>query len=350
MINPEKYVLKRQTYNDYFMPFRVRDAVYAYRFRVFIKWLDTNGRSWLKPNLGAYTDYLLNEYTGRDDKPLSPSTVKAHLSTIRGRYKAILRDNATRDLLYEFTSPKDSPSNRKALIDEVLERLKNAIEPENSKIQVVVSQDRPDDDHIRLTQEQASKLLSLPGTDSLIGLRDTCVIGLMLCTGIREGELCALDVVDLRRKLGGEIALHVRRGKGAKERLIPYGSLIWILDIVEQWLSNAGINNGAVLRGFYKGAKRIRPTRLTVRAINQILERYPVVIDGELRKINPHNLRRTYARRLYDSGMELLAIRDNLGHADSRTTLKYIGQMDVEARKPDAIYDFDSQFLKDTLP
>jgi integrase/recombinase XerD len=161
----------------------------------------------------------------------------------------------------------------------------------------------------------------------------------MLCTGVREAELCALDTPDLRRRLSGEPALHVRRGKGSKERLIPYGTLIWVLSMVDGWMQNAGITGGAVFRGFYKTGKRVRTSRLTVRSINKILDRYPVLIDGELKTVNPHDLRRTYARRLYEAGMDLLAIRDNLGHADSRTTLKYIGVMDVEKRKPPAIYD-----------
>jgi integrase len=73
------------------------------------------------------------------------------------------------------------------------------------------------------------------------------------------------------------------------------------------------------------------------------------MIDGELRKVNPHDLRRTYARRLYEAGMDLLAIRDNLGHADSRTTLKYIGTMDIDRRKPPTVYTFDLQALNQPL-
>ncbi|MCA9887748.1 MAG: tyrosine-type recombinase/integrase, partial [Anaerolineae bacterium] len=309
------------------------------------RWLDERHMLWLQPNLAKYRDFLLNEYLGRDGKPLSPNSVKAHLSSIRGRYKALLRDNDTRDRLYNMTPQDASPSDRKALVDEVLKRLSNAIEPQTAPVKVVTRQDVRDDEHLRLTSSQASQLMAMPGTTTLLGLRDTTVIALMLCTGIREAELCALDVPDLRQRLGGALSLHVREGKGSKERLIPYGELEWSLAIADRWMENAGIGKGPVLRGFYKGGKAVRSTRLTVRAINQILERYPIMIDGELRKVHPHDLRRTYARRLYEAGMDLLAIRDNLGHADSRTTLKYIGTMDVDQRKPPTVYNFDLSSL-----
>jgi len=56
----------------------------------------------------------------------------------------------------------------------------------------------------------------------------------MLCTGIRARGLSALEVKDLRQELGGELALHAREGKGAVERLIPYGELDWRLVVVDK--------------------------------------------------------------------------------------------------------------------
>lgn len=45
-----------------------------------------------------------------------------------------------------------------------------------------------------LTKEQADALLAAPGVDNLLGLRDTAVIAVMLCTGVREAEFSALQV------------------------------------------------------------------------------------------------------------------------------------------------------------
>ena len=144
----------------------------------------------------------------------------------------------------------------------------------------------------------------------------------------------------MRQTLRGELALHVREGKGCKERLIPYGELDWVLVIIEAWMRQAGVDGGLVFRGLYKGGK-LRPGPLSVRAIQYILERYPVAINGDLLHVKPHDLRRTYARRLYESGVNVIAIQQNLGHANTKTTLGYIGTLDVDQRRPPAVYSFD---------
>jgi site-specific recombinase XerD len=309
-----------------------------HRLVQFEKWLADNGLAWHMPELKVYRDYLLG-------RGLVAASVQAHLATIRGRYTALLRNNIVRQALYDQVPHDTSAADRKAFVDEYLQRLKNAIDPDNARVQLITRQDRPDSEGRRLTTEQANTLLRAPmnhrDSTPLMVFRDTAILALMLCTGIREAELCALDVADLRQHYGGELALHIRQGKGAKERLVPYGALDFALAVTEKWLSAAGITSGAVFRGFYKGSKRVRAGRLTVRAINQILDHYPIVIDGEQTAVNPHDLRRTYARRLYEAGVNLLSIQQNLGHADHKTTEKYIGKLDASARRPPALYHFD---------
>jgi hypothetical protein len=46
-------------------------------------------------------------------------------------------------------------------------------------------------------------------------------------------------------------------------------------------------------------------------------------------------------RRLYEAGLDRVAIQQNLGHADVKMTLGYIGELDAEVRRPPAIYGFD---------
>jgi integrase len=172
----------------------------------------------------------------------------------------------------------------------------------------------------------------------------------MLCTGIREFELSALEVRDLRQKLAGELALHVREGKGCKERLVPWGALDWALVIADAWRSRAGIESGYLLRGYYRGWQTPRPGPLSVRAIQMILGRYPIVIDGQLTTVKPHDLRRTYARLLYEAGMGPVKIQQNLGHADLQTTLGYIGTLDADQRRPPAVFRIDLSDLYSQSP
>ena len=323
------------------------DKHLRYRLGKFAAWLETEARPWNDLDLVAYRDHLL-------EGGYASATVTAHLSTVRGRYRAILRDNGARQSLFDQagamlreTDQADTPANRAAVVGELVTRIKNALDPKAAPVKTITHQDRPDAAHLRLTKEQASALMAAPGVVSLRGLRDTAIIALMLCTGIREAELSALEVQDLRQSLGGEFALHVREGKGRKERLIPYGDLDWVLILVDAWLSEAGISEGFVFRGYFKSFRIQRPGPLSVRAIQYILASYPLAISGRLSKVRPHDLRRTYARRLYDAGMDLVAIQQNLGHSDLTTTLGYIGELDAGKRKPKAIYQFDLSRLAD---
>jgi integrase len=310
----------------------------ASRLALFVQWLTASGQDWRAPDLRAYANYLMTDYRGRNSKPLSPASAAAHLSTIRGRYAALLKDNTTREVLYAQTPPEASPADKAAMVNEVLVRLQNAIDPNISSVKVPTAQDVTDTRHTRLTIPQVNTLLEAPFNDPqntpLQAVRDTALIALMLCTGIREMEVCKLKVADLRQHYGGALALHVTSGKGLKARLVPYGELDWCLAYVDKWLALAGITEGEVFRGFYKGGKRVRAGSLTVRAVQDILNRYPVSLDGRAVCVNPHDLRRTYARRLYDSGMPLIAIQQNLGHADSKTTEGYIGRLDAGQRQP----------------
>lgn len=319
-----------------------------YRIAMFMDWLSTQRLPIHSPDLAAYRDHLL-ENGGRTGNPLAPATISKHLSTIRAQYRRLMRDNGTRDNLFEIAGTQtDNPVERKAIVDEILTRLENAINPDNSPVKVIKRQGTPDTVHLRLTRKQAESLLEAPGVNSMMGLRNTALIALLLCTGIREGELSALEVEDLRQELGGELALHVREGKGAKERLVPYGELDWCLVVVDKWLEAAGIKSGPVFRGLYKGGKKLRPGRLSLRAIEYITTAYPIAKNGEMVIVRPHDLRRTYARRLYEAGTDTIAIQQNLDHKSLATTLGYIGTLDADKRRPSAVYSFDLGVLKDS--
>jgi site-specific recombinase XerD len=309
----------------------------ASRVGRWLAWLDATGDDWLAPDLAGWRDALL-------DEGLSARTVAAYLSTVRGRYRLLLTDNAVRDSLEiamrAGLGAGATPADTEALVRRTLTRLENAIAPQRAQVKQTTHQDTADEAGHRLTSSQASELLKQPGLDTRKGLRDTMLLALALCTGLREAELTGLDVGDLRQHLGGELALAVREGKGRKARLVPYGDLSWVLVLVDAWLDDAGIEAGAVFRGLYRSG-RVRKGRLTTRSVRYIVRDYPIVIRGDLVALAPHDLRRTYARLLYDHGTDLVAIQQNLGHAQLETTLGYVGTLDAEVRRPGAILSFD---------
>lgn len=317
-----------------------------YRMRHFIKWLNDNGQNWYAPDLVAYRDYLLNE------RNLSPISVQAHLSTIRGRYTSLLRENETLDLFETVASYtlleqgiEPTPAEVQAVVERTITRIKNNIDPSTTRVKVIRKQDNSDNEVLRLTPEQVHALLRTSGIDTPKALRDTAIIALIVCTGVRESELCDLDVDDLRQSLDGELALRVREGKGSKQRLIPYGALDWCLMFVDRWLEIANIEEGAVFRGFYKGGRRVRPGRLTPRGVIDVIANIDahnqrlIMINGQPRNVHVHDLRRTYARNAYESGMDIYRIQQNLGHATIETTLKYIGESSGPSRRAPAMYE-----------
>lgn len=320
---------------------------HRHRLRKFVSWLDAEQQLWYRADLAHYRDYLLHECH------FAASSVSAHLATVRSRYQDLLGENTLRDSLFrsiELTRgngakhPNLSPADRKALVDEALLRIQNNINPRRARIRQHTLQDRSDDEHLRLSATQARHLLRAPtqrfqGKAPLRARRDHAIIAFMLCTGLREGEICNLLLDDLYQQLEGEEACRVRHGKGNKQRLVPYGALIWGLDAVDLWLEEAGIERGHVFRGLFKGNRKIRPGRLNETSIQRLLRQYPIHLNGRAVVVRPHDLRRTYARRLFEAGMKLEAIQQNLGHEKAETTLGYIGQLGVAQRLPLPAYD-----------
>jgi len=311
----------------------------------YAEWLASQGRNWTTVDLGDYRAHLEARYQ------LQGQTINNHLSLIRGRYNKILKTKEANTALrqqassyLEATGQNAGPADVKATVDMLKENIEAGLSKDHNA-EVITKQDRPDSDFVRLTKEQADKFLMLPDRSTLPGLRDAAMIALMLATGVREQELCSLEVSDLKQKYNGELALLVRKGKGAKQRMIPYGGLDGCLVVVDAWLARAGITEGPVFRGFYKAPKegdpKLRPGKITNRQVNNILAQYPIMLDGKLTTVKPHDCRRTYARLLWKEGVKLESIQNNLGHADPKTTEHYIGIDELAVdRRPPAILNF----------
>lgn len=294
-----------------------------------------NRQQWYEPDLAGFASTLL-------DRGVAESSVKTYLSTVRGVYKGLLASNDVRDALYRMM-PETTPESKFAILSEILARMQNAIHPSAVYVELPVMQDVEDSNALRLTRQQAERLLYAPDVTTLPGLRDVSMFSLALCTGVRVAELVSLQTDDLEQHLSGELALRIRHGKGNKQRLVPYGALDWSLALTRQWLAKAGITSGYVFRGVWKGGNTVRDTALTTFGFERILKGYPIVVHGKTREIKPHDLRRTYARLMYESGVELVAIQQNLGHTNVETTLSYIGALDAKRRVAPLILNYNLQ-------
>ncbi len=289
------------------------------RIERYLKW---SGDGWIKPDLASYRDWLFS-------CGLAPVSVQAHLSTVRGAYKRILKSNPFRMQIMSIM-PGDNFVEIKAQADLYFDLMENAVDPINSPVPIIKKQDEVG---FRLSEGQIDFMLRQIDTTTLMGIRDMALIRVMLATGIREAEATDLEVPDLFQEYEGFPSLEVREGKGGKQRMVLYGAMEnWALDYVQMWLANAGIEEGYVFRGFWKGGESIRETALSTRQVQRILDQYPIQRQGQSYSVNPHDLRRTYARFCYESGMDLSAIQAQMGHSSMETTLRYIGDIGAKHR------------------
>jgi integrase/recombinase XerC len=147
--------------------------------------------------------------------------------------------------------------------------------------------------------------------------RDRAILELLYASGLRVSELVGLD---LRSVNFGDGMLLVR-GKGRKERIVPFGSkakhaLEDYLPVRERILMGAKRSGQAALFLNARGA------RLTARSVDRLVKKY-VRIYGPNVKVSPHSLRHAFASHLLTEGADLRAIQEMLGHRSLATTQKY---------------------------
>ena len=307
------------------------------QIRRYNRWLAESGRVLHQPDLTSYRDLLL--------ETLAPASARVHLSSIRRSYKALVENPQHRvDLVHQLQRQFAAAdfATIKAMADELELRLMRAIDPQHSKVTTVSVQDEADSRHIRLTPAQGAALMMRPDLSRLRGRRDVALIALLLATGLREGEVVQLEIDDLHQTYGGVPALRVKAGKGAKARMVPFGDMLWARQITELWLNER--ETGPVFTRMRQGRGDMRHPQttdmpMTTRSVQRMLGRYPISIDGEQRAVTPHDLRRSYARNLFQAGIPVEVIRQNLGHVDVKTTQAYIGVLDGSARAPVSVYE-----------
>ena len=166
-----------------------------------------------------------------------------------------------------------------------------------------------------LSEAQVEALLSAPDVSTPLGLRDRTMLELMYASGLRVSELVNLKTVHMGL---GESALHVT-GKGAKERLVPFGeeAHAWLLRYLAQ--SRAVILGGQATDALFVTARGAGMTR---QMFWQIIKKQAVA-GGVHVPLSPHTLRHAFATHLLNHGADLRAVQMLLGHADISTTQIY---------------------------
>jgi integrase/recombinase XerC len=170
-----------------------------------------------------------------------------------------------------------------------------------------------------LRQDEAAELIAaaarLADDGSPLGLRDTAMLELLYATGVRVGELVAVDVDDV------DLGRHVVRvfGKGRKERTVPFGRPA--ARGLDAWLTSGRPRLLAPGAGpaLFLGA---RGGRIDQRAVRTVVHDRIAEVPGAP-DIGPHGLRHTAATHLLEGGADLRSVQELLGHASLATTQLY---------------------------
>ena len=170
-----------------------------------------------------------------------------------------------------------------------------------------------------LNDDERHALLAQPSRRYPTGLRNCCVLRLMLNAGLRNSEVCRIQVRDLDFATG---RLKVR-GKGRKQRIL------WLCDDDLTWLNgwmeqrrNLPAPTGPLLSTLKGGA-------MSPRYLQQMVKRM-VARAGIQKEIHPHSLRHTFATDLYRKSKNLRLTQKALGHAHISTTEIYTHIVDEE--------------------
>jgi site-specific recombinase XerD len=252
----------------------------AYRGDVgeFLAWLEERGTSLDAVDVRLLADYVAWLGVARRGRKLAPATIGRKLAAVRAFLRHALGPDRVPDARLAPRKGRRLP-------------------------------DAP------ATAEIEQTLDALAGDDP-IALRNHALVELVYSAGLRSAEAVGLDLADIDFE---QELVHVRRGKGGKERVVPLGeeAALWLGRYLRE--ARPALAKGAA-DAFFLSA---RGRRLDTSTLRRILP-------------HPHRLRHAFATHLLDGGADLRTIQELLGHSSLSTTQVY---SHVDPRHLRRVYD-----------
>jgi integrase/recombinase XerC len=166
-----------------------------------------------------------------------------------------------------------------------------------------------------LSEEEMILFLDLPSSERPLDLRDRAILELLYATGLRVSECVGINLSDINFE---ERLLRVR-GKGKKERIVPFGAKAG--KKLKQYIKKRfAIHRGRIDENAL--FLNYRGERLSARSVQRITDEY-FRKSAIKRKLSPHSLRHSFASHLLSRGADLRVIQELLGHESLATTQKY---------------------------
>ncbi len=291
---------------------KLSDALTAYRTFARAEGLSPRTVDWVSGAAGYFRDFLgeadpdLAMITGHDlrrfiialqdknvfsnhpfnkqqNKKLSPESVSNYVRGVKNLYSFLHRESFLRnDPMAKVKLPK--------------------------KPQTVVS---------TLSEKEAEKLLAQPDKATPGGYRDYVLMVTLVDTAMRLSELTGLDLasVDYDQNL-----LKIR-GKGQKERYVPFGRKLAKLLMKYQTRYRVEPEGTDAFFLSYDG-RRLQPKR-----VEKIIRTYGR--KAGLKRVYPHLLRHTSAVMFLRAGGDVFSLQHKLGHSSLTMTRRYSNLSDT---------------------
>ena len=275
------------------------------------------------PTLLNVTHHIIREFVAHlHDQGLQKSSIARKLATLRSFFKYCVREGLIKEsparLVPTPKLPKRIPN---VLSAEEMNTFLNHLAPSQSGPATTagaIVRTKP-------TKTTKSKNPAPDPEEKLLLPRDRAILELLYAAGLRVSELTGLNLVDIDQR---DQVLRVR-GKGNKERIVPYGgkaqealNKYWPLreELLLQQAGSRADRRAAPhpTAVFLNYAGR----RLTQRSIGRIVKKYVRLVNVNW-DLHPHSLRHAFATHLLADGADLRAIQELLGHQSLSTTQKY---------------------------
>ncbi|MFD1336100.1 tyrosine recombinase XerC [Oceanobacillus iheyensis] len=168
-----------------------------------------------------------------------------------------------------------------------------------------------------LYQEELDKLFEVNDITTPLGQRDQALLEMLYGTGIRVSECQNLRLQDIDFAIGTIFV----RGKGRKERYVPFGSFAEIA--LETYLQEGRTKllekSNSDTEFIFLNSRGGHLTTRGIRTIlNKIVERASLTVH-----VHPHKLRHTFATHLLNEGADLRSVQELLGHESLSSTQIY---------------------------
>lgn len=195
----------------------------------------------------------------------------------------------------------------------------------------------PRDETKALSATRARQLMGLPSGDSVLDFRDRAILKFLLYSGARIGTVCRLKVNDFHQD--GDEATITLHEKGDRHRRI--GLHFGAAEAIGEYIKKVGLTKGPLFRAQrHSKKKELGEKPIGLVTMYKLLQGYLTRLPGSMREedvpredgsvskvkrcvYTPHSIRATTATLLLDAGVDIIKVKDLLGHRHVTTTQIY---------------------------